>query len=319
MITLYELHWSHYCEKIRWALDYKKIPWGKINICAFSKKQMKEFAQDGRYLVPFIVDDVKSIALGDSSPILRYLDENYFDSPIFPQEEAEKEWMYQALIELDTKLGIAGRRLGYSQIILENPGILAQLFVPAALGGVLAWPYIRRISGAFLGMLLIKRFRFELNESLNLYEELEQFLLSISQKLMGQKYLVNNAFSALDLTLAVYLRPLRIIPFFKEHPKLAKLFEWQEQLFLDHDRESELLYENLIKEHRRKHLPYRRRVRSTHSNFLEKIYQESKIKKTAYNDQENVWTWRILLVPYYYFFKMRENKVRQRFSSRMVR
>jgi glutathione S-transferase len=37
VIILYELYWSHYCEKIRWALDYKKLPWKKVGINAFTK------------------------------------------------------------------------------------------------------------------------------------------------------------------------------------------------------------------------------------------------------------------------------------------
>jgi hypothetical protein len=36
MIELYKLHWSHYVEKVRWALDFKKLEWRGIDIVAFT-------------------------------------------------------------------------------------------------------------------------------------------------------------------------------------------------------------------------------------------------------------------------------------------
>ena len=32
MIELYKLHWSHYVEKVRWALDFKQLPWRGIEV-----------------------------------------------------------------------------------------------------------------------------------------------------------------------------------------------------------------------------------------------------------------------------------------------
>lgn len=32
MLTLYQFPISHYCEKIRWALEYKRLPYTKIDL-----------------------------------------------------------------------------------------------------------------------------------------------------------------------------------------------------------------------------------------------------------------------------------------------
>jgi len=32
MLTLYQFPISHYCEKARWALDYKKLDYRKVNL-----------------------------------------------------------------------------------------------------------------------------------------------------------------------------------------------------------------------------------------------------------------------------------------------
>jgi len=42
MITLYELHWSHFCEKIRLALNYMGLPWQMVGIDAFKKEQLRQ-------------------------------------------------------------------------------------------------------------------------------------------------------------------------------------------------------------------------------------------------------------------------------------
>lgn len=322
MITLYELHWSHYCEKIRWALDYKKLPWKKVNINAFTKNEMKSLpSTQKRNLVPLIHDEKTKHYLGDSSPILRYLEETYPESPaLFPQDRVARDAMYQYIIQLDSKLAVIARRLAYTQIILEKPVILAALFLSDVCNGFFNLPGIRRISSAILGMMLIKRFSFEKNESLHLYEQLENYLLNIAEQLKTKKYLLDETFSAADLTLAVYLRPLLIVPFYKDHPGLINLFEWQASLFHEHKREEKFLYEELIEKNRIANPPVRRKIRHDlkEIKFIENIKNEIK-NKIAYNDHEPIWTWSIFKVPYYYFIKIRKNKVKQKFSSEKIR
>jgi glutathione S-transferase len=43
MITLYLHHWSHYVEKVRWALDYKGVRWTAVEVEPFSKREMLQF------------------------------------------------------------------------------------------------------------------------------------------------------------------------------------------------------------------------------------------------------------------------------------
>ena len=43
MIILYELSWSHYCEKVRLALDYMQLPWRAVSIDAFKKEPVLSF------------------------------------------------------------------------------------------------------------------------------------------------------------------------------------------------------------------------------------------------------------------------------------
>ena len=76
MITLYELHWSHFCEKIRMSLNYMSLPWKIEGIDAFKKVQLRQHPLPPhltRYTVPAIFDDQANQFVMDSTPILRYL------------------------------------------------------------------------------------------------------------------------------------------------------------------------------------------------------------------------------------------------------
>jgi glutathione S-transferase len=322
MITLYELYWSHYCEKIRWALNFKKLNWKKVNINAFTKKEMKKFpCQQRRYLVPLIYDEKTKTAMGESSSILQYLEESYPESPtLFPKDKADRKIVNDLLIEFDSKLAVISRRLGYTQLILEKPVILSRLFLSDIANGFFNLPGVRRISSAILGMLLIRRFRFELNESLFLYEELENYLLKISENLKTKKFLVADQLTAADLTLAVYLRPLTIVPFFTDNPTLVNLFEWRKNLIKEYEGEGKFLYEEFIEQHRKIHPPVRRKIRNqSNSLFLDHIENEVQKSQVPYNDHNTIWSWDLLRVPYYYFFKIKKNKLRQQFASETVR
>jgi glutathione S-transferase len=322
MITLYELHWSHYCEKIRWALDYKKLSWKSVNINAFTKKEIKYFSTtQKRHLVPFIYDDETKMVVDDSSRILNYLEDYYPDSPpLFPKDPIQRKNINQFLIELDSKLALIGRKLGYSQIILEKPTILSRLFLSDQYNGIFNLPVVRHFSSFFLGMILIKRFSFHLNESTYLYEALEQYLLQIANNLKDS-FVMYEHFSAADITLAVYLRPLSIIPFFRENPQLKLLFDWQEKIMGEHHRDKQLLYQELMEQHRKVSFPVRRKIKSffKKSEFLNYIDEELKKNTVAFNDHEPIWTWSSVWLPFYYLFKIKENKVRKKYATDKIR
>jgi glutathione S-transferase len=248
MIELYKLHWSHYVEKVRWALDFKQLPWHGIEVVAFIKKELERF--DCVPTFPLIHDTGTGMAISDSSPIIRYLDETYRAHPLFPADPALREEAWQWMLRLDSTLGLHGRRLGYTQVIMECPDTLAQLFMANVAGGLFTRRGLRRPASAVLGAMLTLRFRFHRNRVDRVYEQLEAQLLPIAGRLEREGYLVGGAFSAADITLASLLRPLRIVPHFSHHPRLQSLFAWQERLFREHGRDRTYPYEDAIRARR---------------------------------------------------------------------
>jgi len=250
MIELYKLHWSHYVEKVRWALDYKQLAWRGIDIVAFTKREMQRF--DCAQTVPLIHDTTTGTAISDSSPIIRYLDETYPERPLLPADPVERQAAWRWMLTLDSTLGLHARRLGYTQVIMECPAILSRLFMPQVCGGLFTRPLLRALAAPVLGTMLALRFRFHRNRQDRVYEQLEDQLVPIARRIEREGFLVGARFSAADLTLASLLRPLRIVPHFAGHPRLQSLFIWQERLFREHRRDPAFPYETLLNAHRQR-------------------------------------------------------------------
>lgn len=320
MITLYELHWSHYCEKVRLALNYMQLPWRAVDVDPFTKSAINHMPAAPHlftHTLPAIHDESTGAFVMDSTPILRYLSDQYIDAPsLFPGDEANRAAIEAKLVEFDSMLGLTGRRLAYTQLILEDSGFLAELFLAGRAGGFFRVPVIRHIAGAAMGMMLTQRFDFHRSESLGLYEALEKYLIGIAANMRGKAdwCVVGGTFSAADITLAALLRPLTIVPFFAEHAGLRDLFAWQQRVATEHGEADLNSYQKAIQEARKRRAPMRRHLRA-----IEARIPFTEFGRLAQNDQKAVWTWRVVLAPFNYFFGLRANKLRQEFQNSAVR
>lgn len=309
MITLYELHWSHYCEKVRLALGYMGLPWRAVAIDAFRKEECRSHRLAEHlpcYTVPAIHDAATGAFVMDSTPILRYLADAYPGAPqLFPGDGGNRAAIDARLLEFDSRLGLTARRLAHTQVILECPGLLAELFLRDRAGGLLCLPGVRRVTGAFLGMLLTKRFDLHRSEALGLYEGLERYLVDLAAELETSTFVVGKSFSAADLTLAAELRPLTIVPFFAEHPRLQGLFDRHRRVVARWEGEGDSAYQRAIATARHRRPPVRRRRRA-----LEASLPFAPCAGLSENDQRPVWTWGIMATPLHYLSGLRRNKVR---------
>lgn len=318
MITLYELHWSHYCEKIRLALNYLGLPWQMIGIDAFKKEQLRRHPLPPhlkKHTVPAIYDDQTGQFVMDSTPILRYLTAQYPQAPqLFPGDAANRAAIDAQIIEFDTMIGLPVRRFGYTQVILECPSLLPELFLSNRAGGLFNAPMLRFLAGNFMGMLLSKRFDIHRSEKLGLYEALEQYLVALAARLEGKEFVVGSAFSGADLTLASHLRPITVVPFFAEHPQLQGLFERHRRIVARWNGEGDFKYQSAIAQARLRKPPVRRKLRDI------KVALPFKTSgNLAANDQKIVWNWGMLAMPYHYLISLRQGKVRQLLASAGVR
>ena len=147
MIKLYQFPISHYCEKVRWALEFKGIEYETINLLpGLHTKTTKKIAPKSS--VPLLVDGEQVVQ--NSSDILDYLEAQYPEptlTPDLPEHEAQAQaWEEYA----DKEIGPAVRRLCYNTL-LNHPDKVKPIFTAGRSPIVLSSPNVaRRVSGDFV-------------------------------------------------------------------------------------------------------------------------------------------------------------------------
>lgn len=113
MLKLYQWELSQYSEKVRLILDYKGLEYRKIEVTP-GIGQVELFRLTGQKQVPVLKDGNRYIA--DSTAIAKYLDLEYPDRPLIPQDPKQRG--LTLLIEewADESIGIKGRKALFSAI-----------------------------------------------------------------------------------------------------------------------------------------------------------------------------------------------------------
>jgi glutathione S-transferase len=193
---------SHYCEKVRWALDWLNIPYvEESNAPPFHRFYTR---RHGGSTVPVLVTEAGSFI--DSTQILQYLD------TIAPQEKKLYPTNLQLRQEVkefeelfDNQLGVSTRCWGYF-FALKNPLLVQQAWcigVPwlEKVGCAIAFPVMHR--------LIQKKYNISPEEAAISLQRIRTVFDRVSDRLqIGQKYLVGNNFSAADLTFAALASPV---------------------------------------------------------------------------------------------------------------
>ncbi len=117
MLTLYQFTFSHFCEKARWALDYKGLPYTPRNLLpGLHRRVVMRLAQ--RSSVPLLIDNGEIIQ--GSSEIIDYLDSKYPEYPLTPPDRSlareSREWEAY----LDEEIGVPMRLWGYYHLLPDR-------------------------------------------------------------------------------------------------------------------------------------------------------------------------------------------------------
>jgi glutathione S-transferase len=206
--TLIHVPVSHYSEKARWALAFKRIPHTRRWPPGGLHPLVSLIVTRGRHdTVPVLVLDGE--AIGDSTRIIRRLEERYPEPPLYPEGEADRRRALELEDFFDEELGPYIRRWAYHHLTHDSE-LLAELtahqmqYVPqAALAPVM--PGLR--------LFLDRRFSTESPERAAVAEgKVSAALDRLEAELDGGDYLVGDRFSVADLTAAALLYPLVLPP-----------------------------------------------------------------------------------------------------------
>ena len=199
---------SHYAEKARWALDYKRVPhtrrWPPGG---FHPLVTWILTHGAHQTVPVLVMDGEGI--GDSTEIILRLEERFPDPPLYPADPDERRRALELENYFDEELGPYVRRMAYHHMTTD-PDLLAEL----------ALHQVQYGHRATLGITkqVLKRFldlRFATGSPELAREAEDRVVVALDRldaELEGRQYLAGERFSVADLTAAALLYPFVLPP-----------------------------------------------------------------------------------------------------------
>jgi glutathione S-transferase len=244
VIELYQFPYSHFCEKARWALDYKGLPFVERNLLpGLHLYEVRNLAPATS--LPILVDDGQ--ALQDSTVIITYLDRKVAGAPLTP---ADPELARQALAwedDLGREIGVTLRQWFYfhalpdrrraTRFLMQGSSGWRRLVFP------LMFPAIRSA--------MVRAMNIRPQPAQRAQERLEAAIARLDEALQKSPFLVGGQFTRADLTACALLAPLvgigrtedemaatspAAVQALRQRYAGGRVFEWVTRVYADHRR-----------------------------------------------------------------------------------
>jgi len=198
---LWHIPFSHFNEKVRWTLDYKRIAHRRRVLGP--DYLIRAWRATGHGTLPILFLD--GHAIGDSTHIIAALEQRHPEPPLYPADAVARQRALALEDDFDERLGPALRAAFVTPLFRHDPDVALRVLMT----GMPDQAYRRlrplvRIFPAFY------RFRHKISDR-NLQADraiVNAALDRIEQERQGRAYLVGDAFTVADLTAAALLSPL---------------------------------------------------------------------------------------------------------------
>jgi glutathione S-transferase len=212
-MKLLEFPHSHYCEKARWALDWKGIPFQAVAIMpGFHMITVRRYAPDTS--VPVLLSGNEAVQ--GSSEIIDYLEQKHPSYGLTPTDAEERQACLDIERTMDKRVGENIRRVLYHRL-LAYPDFIRYCFTHPM-------PRLKQlIFSLFYPILRYKIYQTYVISAAKVEQARREFdvvMGDLGKKLEGKQYLVGEQFTRADLSVASMLSWLVMPP---EHP-----FPWRE-------------------------------------------------------------------------------------------
>jgi glutathione S-transferase len=215
--VLWHIEISHYNEKARWALDYKRIPHRRRALPG-GFHMLAALGLTGGRSATFPLLMLNGEAIGDSTAIMGALESRWPDPPLYPEDPQERRRALDLEDYFDEELGPAIRLVAWHEVTRdpERLALLVQSSLPPSLrdtqaASVVAARYAKGFTALRYGVKseeAAERSRQKVVAALDCLEA----------ELDGNEYVVGDSFSVADLTAAALFYPLALPP---EGPQLG--------------------------------------------------------------------------------------------------
>ncbi len=220
---LYQYKVCPFCCKVRAILSYKQIPYQAIEVHPLNKKEIA-FSKDYRKVPIFI--DVSGKQVNDSTLIMKYLDEQYPERPVFEKGELEKNTENKWLKWADATLVRALPPLIYKNL---SDSIKAFDYVTRVEKFNRLQQWAIKYSGALV-MTLVAKKSAKSQGIQNPEEHFKNCLKDWEQALEDFKFLGREKPNGADLATFGILKSIENLPAFRFVRENTKVNSWYERV-----------------------------------------------------------------------------------------
>src|SRR5271156_4364550 len=198
---LWQFTSSHFNEKARWALDFKRVPHIRHSLIpGFHVATVKRMT--GRTHVPVLKLD--GIAISDSSRIIEALERAYPEPALYPADPDERRRALELEDFFDEELGPYIRRWIF-HVILPYPKFVRAAFVSHASA---AAQLAQRAMSPLIGVIMRRQMDISPATAEIARSKTLAAMDRLERELRPSGYLVGDRFTVADLTAAALLSPL---------------------------------------------------------------------------------------------------------------
>lgn len=198
---LWQLQISHYVEKVRWALDYKRVPHIRRTLLPglhlFTARRLTRDVST----TPVLTIDGRSI--GDSTRIIAAIEERWPQPPLYPKDASQRRRALELEEFFDEELGPHLRRAFYHEL-LPHPKLVVPLFTD----GRPRDAQILRAGFPLLRVAMRRRFEISAESAATSRAKMVAAMDRLEHEISTSGYLVGDSFTVADLTAAALFYPV---------------------------------------------------------------------------------------------------------------
>ena len=204
--VLWHLEVSHYNEKVRWALDYKRVPHVRRAVTPALQELRARRLRAGR-TVPIL--QVNGRAIGDSAKIIEEIERRWPDPPLYPSDPQERRRALELEEYFDESCGHDVRRVLFNDNLAEPEKFLGMLYGPDH-------PRFGLLKALSPVLARVVKWRYEIQPDRVAHsrEVVRAALHKVEAEAGPSGYLVGDSFTVADLTAASLLAPIVVPPEF---------------------------------------------------------------------------------------------------------
>ena len=213
--VLWQFRYSHFNEKARWALDFKRIAHVRRSVLP-GPHAPRIFWMTGQKAVPVLV--IHGRAIPDSTHIIATAEARQPDRPLYPVDERERERALALEDFFDEELGPYLRRAWFFETLQDPRFCAAQLSTGTS-------PLVRRLfRAAFPVIAAVMKADMQINPDGAEFARTKVVaaLDRIEAELQPSGYLVGDRFTVADLTAAALFFPI-VMPAEFPYPLMTPL------------------------------------------------------------------------------------------------